>query len=67
VPHPRRSVLLHPLYDRPMSVRELARLMTFPDSFSFAPLNADEAMRAIGESIPPKFSEKLARAILTQI
>ena len=67
VPHPRRSVLLHPLYDRPMSVRELARLMTFPDSFSFAPLNADEAMRAIGESIPPKFSEKLARAILSQI
>jgi len=67
VPHPRRSLLLHPLYDRPMSVRELARLMTFPDSFSFAPLNADEAMRAIGESIPPKFSEKLAKVIRNNI
>ncbi|MEM4430308.1 MAG: DNA cytosine methyltransferase [Thermofilaceae archaeon] len=63
VPHPRRSVMLHPVYDRMVSVRELARLMTFPDSFTFAPLSVDEAMRGIAEAVPPKFSEKLARAL----
>lgn len=63
VPHPRRSMVLHPIYDRLLTVRELARLMTYPDDFSFKPLNVDEAMRAIGESVPPKFSEKLAKSL----
>jgi len=48
-----------------LSVRELARLMTFPDSFDFSPLSIDEAMRAIGETVPPKFSAKLAAAVCT--
>jgi len=63
VPHPRRSVVIHPAYDRPLTVRELARLHTYPDWFSFEPLGVDAAMRAIADSVPPKFSEKLARAI----
>jgi len=63
VPHPRRSMVLHPIHDRMLTVRELARLMTYPDSFSFKPLNVDEAMRAIGESVPPRFSEKLAKSL----
>jgi DNA (cytosine-5)-methyltransferase 1 len=63
VPSPRRSMVLHPVYDRVLSVRELARLMTFPDSFDFSPLGIDEAMRAIGEAVPPKFSVKLAAAV----
>jgi DNA (cytosine-5)-methyltransferase 1 len=63
VPSPRRSMMLHPVYNRVLSVRELARLMTFPDSFDFSPLSIDEAMRAIGEAVPPKFSAKLAAAV----
>lgn len=65
VPNPRRSMVLHPVYNRVLSVRELARLMTFPDSFDFSPLSIDEAMRAIGEAVPPKFSAKLAAAVCT--
>lgn len=64
-PHPRRSMILHPTYNRLLSVRELARLMSYPDSFKFNSLNVDEAMRAIGESVPPKFSAKLAKALLS--
>jgi len=63
VPHQRRSVVIHPAYDRPLTVRELARLHTYPDWFSFEPLGVDAAMRAIADSVPPKFSEKLAKAI----
>jgi len=58
-------MVLHPVYNRVLSVRELARLMTFPDSFDFSPLSIDEAMRAIGETVPPKFSAKLAAAVCT--
>lgn len=63
VPYPRRSVMLHPAYNRAISVRELARLYTYPDWFTFEPLSIDDAMRAIADSVPPKFSLKLALAI----
>ena len=63
VPHPRRSMMLHPIYNRMITVRELARLYTFPDSYSFKALTIDAAMRAIADSVPPKFSRKLAYAI----
>jgi DNA (cytosine-5)-methyltransferase 1 len=64
VPHPRRSMLLHPIYDRMVTVRELARLYTYPDWFDFRPLSIDGMYRAITDSVPPKFAEKLAEALL---
>jgi len=64
VPHPRRSIMLHPTQHRMVTVRELARLMAFPDWFNFRPLASLDAMyRAIADSVPPKFSEKLAAAL----
>jgi DNA (cytosine-5)-methyltransferase 1 len=64
VPHPRRSMMLHPIYDRMITVRELARLYTYPDWFDFRPLSIDGMYRAIADSVPPKFSQKLAEALL---
>ena len=63
VPHPRRSMLLHPIYDRMITVRELARLYTYPDWFDFRPLSIDGMYRAITDSVPPKFSLRLAEAL----
>jgi len=63
VPHPRRSMLLHPIYNRMITVRELARLYTYPDDFNLRPLNTEEMYRAITDSVPPKFSKKLAISI----
>jgi DNA (cytosine-5)-methyltransferase 1 len=63
VPHPRRSMMLHPIYDRMITVRELARLFTFPDWFDFRPLPIDGMYRAITDSVPPKFSRRLAGAL----
>jgi DNA (cytosine-5)-methyltransferase 1 len=67
VPHPRRSIMLHPVYNRMITVRELARLYTYPDDFDLRPLNLDEMYRAIADSVPPKFSIKLAMALKTVI
>ena len=64
VPHPRRSMMLHPMHDRMITVRELARLYTYPDWFNFKPLAIDGMYRAITDSVPPKFSQKLAQTLL---
>jgi DNA (cytosine-5)-methyltransferase 1 len=56
-------MLLHPIYDRMITVRELARLYTYPDWFDFRPLSIDGMYRAITDSVPPKFSLRLAEAL----
>jgi DNA (cytosine-5)-methyltransferase 1 len=47
---------------RTISVREAARLQSFPDGFEFyGAMNA--AFRQIGNAVPPLMSSKIARAI----
>jgi len=57
---------IHPIFDRPFTVREAARLQTFPDSFIFLENTCSEkelieAFRQIGNAVPPLFSRALAR------
>jgi DNA (cytosine-5)-methyltransferase 1 len=53
---------IHPEQNRTITVREAARLQTFPDWFRFAgPPSA--AFRQIGNAVPPLLGEHLARAI----
>lgn len=48
---------------RSITVREAARLQTFPDDYEFISSVGDN-YKMIGNAVPPKFSEKLALAIL---
>ena len=53
---------IHPIENRGFSVREAARLQTFPDNYVFeGPLR--NQYRMIGNAVPPAFSEALARSI----
>jgi DNA (cytosine-5)-methyltransferase 1 len=63
VPSPRRSLLLHPIYNRLLTVRELARLYTYPDDFVLLKMNIDEMYAAITDSVPPKFAAKIAATL----
>jgi DNA (cytosine-5)-methyltransferase 1 len=54
---------IHPWQDRTLTVREAARLQTFPDWFRFdGPPSS--AFRQIGNAVPPKLGEELGRAII---
>lgn len=53
---------LHPFSPRTLSVRECARLQTFPDSYIFTGANARQFTQ-VGNAVPPLLAYKLAMAI----
>ena len=54
------------LYRR-LSVREVARIQTFPDDFEFVYENVSSGYLMIGNAVPPKFSEVIAKKIKKDI
>ena len=61
-----RGRFAHPRDDRNITLREGARLQSFPDSFQFVG-NQEEIAAQIGNAIPPKLALALARALLDVI
>jgi len=61
---PEKGRYLHPSEDRPITVREAARLMSFPDTFV---LPDDQTLTAIGRqvgnAVPPRFARAVADSI----
>jgi DNA (cytosine-5)-methyltransferase 1 len=55
----------HPYEDRPLSVREGARLQTFPDSYKFVG-SLSSRYRQIGNAVPPLLASVLAHEIALQ-
>lgn len=54
---------IHPEQHRTLTVREAARVQTFPDRFRFAGTRSD-AFRQIGNAVPPMLGEAAAEALL---
>lgn len=52
----------HPEQDRGLTMREAARLQSFPDKFQFEG-KFDDVFRQIGEAVPPLLAVTVARAI----
>jgi DNA (cytosine-5)-methyltransferase 1 len=57
---------IHPVEERTLSVREAARLQTFPDWYRFAG-NRTHAFRQIGNAVPPLLAERIGRSIMTAL
>jgi DNA (cytosine-5)-methyltransferase 1 len=57
---------LHPFIARTMTVRESARLQTFPDSFTFSGCTARQFTQ-VGNAVPPLLAEVIARHITSEV
>jgi DNA (cytosine-5)-methyltransferase 1 len=60
----RKNMLIHPYEDRGLSVREAARLQSFPDTFVFEG-SLMHIQQQIGNAVPPLLAEAIFKKILT--
>lgn len=59
---PEKGRYLHPVEDRPITHREAARIMGFPDDFRFCGSKVEVA-RQIGNAVPPVFAGKISEIV----
>jgi DNA (cytosine-5)-methyltransferase 1 len=53
---------VHPVEDRPLTLREAARLQTFPDEFTFCGSRSD-SQTLVGNAVPPVFANSIGIAV----
>ncbi|XWN36280.1 MAG: DNA cytosine methyltransferase [Balneola sp.] len=64
---PENCGIIHPIEDRRYSIREIARIQSFPDDFEFNNKSLPNNYKVIGNAVPPKMAEHLANSIKEQI
>ncbi len=62
----RKSMWIHPELNRAVSIREAARLQTFPDYFRFYGPK-DSEYQQVGNAVPPMLAQIIAKQILKYI
>lgn len=58
----RKSMWVHPTKNRAISIREAARLQTFPDSFVFCG-SKDKQYQQVGNAVPPIMAKAIAKKL----
>ena len=60
----RKSMWIHPELDRAISIREAARLQTFPDTFVFEGTK-DSQYQQVGNAVPPFLARAIAESVIS--
>ena len=67
---PENCGIIHPTENRRYTVREVARIQTFPDDFKFitdTPRNITAMYKVIGNAVPVTLAYNIAKAIMEQV
>jgi len=60
---PENCGIIHPLEHRRFSVREIARIQSFPDDYIFEGRSVSEKYKVIGNAVPPVLAHVLAKTL----
>jgi len=60
---PENCGITHPFEDRRFTIREIARIQSFPDNFIFPYKTIANAYKVIGNAVPPVFAWVIAKAL----
>lgn len=63
---PSSGKFTHPFLNRAITVREAARIQSFPDEFIFIGSKSSQ-MRQVGNAVPPLLASAIARVIKNDI
>lgn len=61
---PEMCGITHPIYNRRYSVREIARIQSFPDDYLFSSIPLQSRYKVIGNAVPPVMAWVLASALI---
>jgi DNA (cytosine-5)-methyltransferase 1 len=61
-----RSEFVHPLEHRYLTLRECARIQTFPDTFEFGGTSAERSLQ-IGNAVPPDLAVAIGNSLLSDL
>jgi DNA (cytosine-5)-methyltransferase 1 len=64
---PENCGITHPFENRRFSVREIARIQSFPDDFVFPNTSIANAYKVIGNAVPPIMGWVIAQALLKHL
>lgn len=62
IKHAYKSMIIHPCFDRCLSIREVARLQSFPDDYVFKNSKTSQYQQ-LANAVPPNLSTALAKSI----
>lgn len=63
---PASGKFMHPFLNRAITVREAARIQSFPDTFHFYGSKTSQ-MKQVGNAVPPLLAQAVAKAIIADI
>lgn len=66
IKHAFKSMIIHPDYDRCLTVREVARIQSFKDDFIFKG-NKTSQYQQLANAVPPRLSYYLAKSVLNYL